>query len=488
MADSTAKNDVLEGTKVMKQRAIVIGGGLGGMAAALTLSPYYEVHLFEKNDWLGGKMQAIQLGAHHFDYGPNTLTMPRYFWETIAPFCDAQKELPFKKLQNPTHHKWAQHELTFTTNREKMQQQLAVIDETSAQNYPAFLAEVTRLFHISEQAFLTKTFFSAKDYVSPTLAYRLLQAHPWKTLDAFLKSFFPHPAVRQLFGRFATYIGSSPYASPATFALIAYFELVDGTYYLRGGATTIARVFEKLLKRQHVHLHLQESVEKIAIDDQRIVFCETTKQRYGADIIISDIDYVRMQQLLGRDEVTYELSTSAYVELIALKEPVSLHYHNVQFSADYPAEFQALRLGTLPNEATVYSCYPFAADQQKKPALFVLINAPATTNMDLTLAKNQVERALKIWGIEETQIIGRQVVPPDYVAQTFNVAQGAIYGQASNTLRGSFLRPANRDRQLKNLYFVGGTVHPGGGSPIVVKGGYEVANRIILENSNCIKN
>lgn len=471
----------------MKKRAIIIGGGLGGMAAALTLSRHYDVHIFEKNAWLGGKMQSIQVGEHQFDYGPNTLTMPRYFWELVAPFGDAKKLLPFKKLDNATKHQWGEHEVTFTTNRHNMQQQLAAIDPVSAANYPAFLEEVTRLFKLSEKAFLTKTFFSIKDYVKPSLLYHLVQAHPFETLDTFLARYFPHPTVRQLFGRFATYIGSSPYASPATFAMIAYFELVDGTYYLEGGATTIARVLEELLLEQGVHIHINEQIEKLAMANNEVTFCETAKGRYSADMIISDIDYAVAQTLLGRQPRTYELSTSAYVELITLKEPVPLHYHNVLFSDDYKAEFQFLRNSQLANEATVYSCYPYAATKEGHPGLFVLVNAPAKTALSMKKAQQQVNEALTRWGINTAQIEARKQLPPSYIAETFHVMQGAIYGQASNSLRGSFFRPANKDSRLKNMYFVGGTVHPGGGSPIVVKGGYEVAKRIIVENNNCIK-
>lgn len=471
----------------MKKRAIIIGGGLGGMAAALTLSRHYDVHIFEKNAWLGGKMQSIQVGEHRFDYGPNTLTMPRYFWELIAPFGDAKKLLPFKKLDNATKHQWGNHTVTFTTNRHNMQQQLAAIDPISAANYPAFLDEVTRLFKLSEKAFLTKTFFSIKDYAKPSLLYHLVQAHPFETLDTFLARYFPHPIVRQLFARFATYIGSSPYASPATFAMIAYFELVDGTYYLEGGATTIARVLESLLVEQGVHIHVNESVEKVAMDSNRVTFCETANGRYGTDIVISDVDYAVAQRLLGKQSKPYELSTSAYVELITLKEPVPLHYHNVLFSDNYRAEFEALRNNELADEATVYSCYPYAATNEGKPGLFVLINAPAKTVLSIKKAQQQVTAALQQWGIDDAQIDVRKQLPPSYVAKTFHVIQGAIYGQASNSLRGSFFRPSNRDKLLKNMYYVGGTVHPGGGSPIVVKGGYEVAKRIIVENNNCIK-
>lgn len=462
------------------KKAIVIGGGLSGLAAALTLSTEYDVHIFEKNAHLGGKMQRIDIDGFTFDFGPNTLTMPQYFWDVIAPFTDAKRVLPFQKVDAPTMHRVGQHEVVFTTDVAQMVTQLARIDTVSAQRYPAFIEEITRLFHLSEQTFLEKTFFSVKDYVSPTLGVRLLQAHPFQTLQQFLAHYFPHRDVQQLFGRFATYIGSSPYATPATFALIAYFELVEGTYMLTGGAPTIADVFTQLLKRQGVHVHTNEPIEKIATDGTHISFVETAKRRYGANIFISDIDYDYMQRQLGRPMPTHELSTSAYVTLIGLKEDVPLHYHNVLFSDHYEAEFRALRSGQYAVNATVYSCYPRALDHTRKPSLFVLINAP-NDEAAPTYVQQQVDQALAAWGIKN-QVAMRKALPPTFIRDTFAVRAGAIYGQASNTLKGSFFRPRNRDQHYKNLYYVGGTVHPGGGSPIVVKGGFEVAKRILNDN------
>lgn len=464
----------------MKKKAIVIGGGLAGLATALTLSENFEVHIFEKNEVLGGKMRSIDENGYHFDFGPNTLTMPQYFWQVIAPFTDAKKALPFKKISQPTHHQMGNHTLVFTTDKAVMMEQLHKIDRQCAENYPAFIEEIKRLFFVSEKTFLQKTFFKRSDYISYQLTKDLLQAHPFQSLHDFIAHYFPNEHVQQLFERFATYIGSSPYATPATFAMIAYFELVEGTYFLEGGATKIASVLTDLLVEQDVHIHTNEAVEALAYDGNNIVFCETSKGRYKADLFICNTDYDLFQRMLGRKVKSHEMSTSAYVELIGLKEPVSLHHHNVLFSSDYRAEFEALRNGHYAKEPTVYSCYPYASDTSHQPALFVLINAPATAaNFDLQ--REEVEEALIKWGVSSENINYRKILAPYYIERQFAVRDGAIYGQASNTIASSFMRPANKDFHLHNLYYVGGTVHPGGGSPIVVKGGYHVAKRILQE-------
>lgn len=462
----------------MKAKAIVIGGGLGGLATALTLSEKYEVHIFEKNGTLGGKMLSIDEKGYHFDFGPNTLTMPHYFWKVIAPFCSAKEKLPFTKIAYPTNHQIGKSNVVFTTNEVEMVEQLRKIDAQSAVNYPLFIKEIKRLFYLSEKTFLEKTFFKKRDYVEWNLTRDLINAHPLKTLHSFLKHYFPSKTVQQLFERFATYIGSSPYATPATFAMIAYFELIEGTYYLEGGATKIAAVFTELLKNQGVHIHLNEGVEKVAFDGKKIVFCETKKNRYEADLFICNTDYDVFQQLLGRKVSKEELSTSAYVELIGLTKPANLLHHNIIFSDDYKAEFTALRKGQFAEKPTVYSCYPYASDKSHLPALFVLINAPSS-DIHYDNAKADVNKALENWGITEGMIGYRKKLPTSFIKQQFAVSQGAIYGRASNSLKGSFLRPTNKDPKLSNLYYVGGTVHPGGGSPIVVKGGYHVAKRIL---------
>ncbi|GEK33375.1 phytoene desaturase family protein [Kurthia sibirica] len=472
----------------MRKKALIIGGGLGGLSAALTLSTEYDVQIIEKNAQLGGKMRAINLDGFHFDFGPNTLTMPHYFWDVIAPFGEPEKRLPFKKIALPTHHQLDDFELVFTTDQQAMIEQLAKIDHKSAQNYPAFIREITSLYKRSEKPFLQKTFFSFADYCDPSLPASIIQMHPFTTLSAFLEKYFPHPFVRQLFERFATYIGSSPFEAPATFALIAYFELVEGTYSLEGGASKIAAVFEELLIAQHVVIHTDELVTSLNHLNNKITGCTTTKGHYEADLVICNADYDVFQQLLGRKTTKKQRSTSAYVELIGLKSPVPLHHHNVLFSADYKKEFQALHTGHYAENPTVYSCYPYASDSSNPPALFVLINAPSNAPLAVEKLTLQVDTALLKWGISKQHIVTRQVLPPSFIAEEFLTAGGAIYGQASNSLKNSFFRPRNRDSQFNNLYYVGGSVHPGGGSPIVVKSGYEMAKRILKNNEATLTN
>lgn len=464
----------------MKHKAIVMGGGLGGLAAALTLSKEYEVHIIEKNEMLGGKMHPIELDGFHFDFGPNTLTMPHIFNRVLSPFIDKKRLLDFKKIDKPTKHQLMGYEVIFSTDIDEMVEQLLKIDEESAMNYPKFIAEITRLYRIAEKSFLSKTFFKRKDYLSLQLGVNLLKTHPFQTLNQFLKGYFPSPVVQQLFERFATYIGSSPYETPATFALIAYFELVKGTYYVEGGATQIAKTFAEALKRQGVTIHLNELIQGFEVDKKKVIACQTNRAKYEANVFISNMDYDLTQQLLGREMPNEELSTSAYVECIGLTEAFPLNYHNVWFSEDYEAEFTALRVGEYAKMPTIYACYPYVLDPSHPPALFVLINAPHG-EVDSQMQSLWVDVALRKWGIEEVHIAVREKYPPQFIQNTFLTRFGAIYGRASNTFRGSFFRPANRDFHLKNLYYVGGTVHPGGSSPIVVKGGYEVAKRI-LEN------
>ena len=157
---------------------------------------------------------------------------------------------------------------------------------------------------------------------------------------------------------------------------------------------------------------------------------------------------------------------------------MELHHHNVLFSDDYPLEFRQLRKGQYATSPTIYACYPYASDKTCPPGLFVLVNAP---NGDVSTEGQHalIDEALEKWGITQTDIIERTKFPPQFLKEYFNTHQGALYGRASNSFTGSFLRPANRDKRYKNLFYVGGTVHPGGGSPIVIKGGHEVAKRII---------
>ncbi|WP_203363614.1 phytoene desaturase family protein [Bacillus sp. REN10] len=486
------------------KKVVIIGGGLAGLSAAVTLAYQgLDVQLFEKNEHFGGKLMPVQLGDYTFDFGPNTITMPYVFQQVIEQTGERAEDY-FELIKLPAHTRNVFSdgtELIFSSDQQQMVAQLERLDPSGARRYPAFIKEITRLYNLSQQYFLPRTFRSWRDYLSPSLGAALLQVRPWQTLDDFFRSYFSNPKVMEAYNRYATYIGSSPYQAPATFAMIAYLEMVEGVYYVKGGNTKIAEAFTTVAKKWGAHLHNHTMVKKILVSKQRATAVELANgERIEADYIIMNADLLTAYPELVSEEVRpafpnkkveqLEPSISAFVILAGVnKRFPQLMHHNVYFSSDYKQEFIDLfNRQTYSEQPTIYICNSSYTDVTRSPNgdnLFILVNAPALPStrqlqIDPQAYKEKIYASLAAQGIDlAPHLVEEQIFTPATIAETFGAFRGALYGLSANRKKSAFLRPQNKSKDIANLYFVGGSTHPGGGSPMVTISGQNVAASII---------
>lgn len=470
----------------------IIGGGLGGLACAISLAyKGHEVHIFEKNNALGGKMRAVTLGDYYFDFGPNTITMP-YVFKQVLEQTDVNADDYFQFVSIEPHMKNVSvngETFYFSNDRAFMINQLLQLDPIGAKNYPAFITEISRLYFLAKKHFLNKAFTSKKDFLSPTLAKALLSVRPFETLEHFLKRYFTNPFILQCFMRYATYIGSSPYQTPATFAMIAYLELVEGVYYVPGGTASIAKAFEKRARELGVTIHTNCEVTKIHIENRvaKRIDLQQGETFYGELIVVNADVLQALPHLLdhnhGKQRTQEQLSSSAFVILAGLNKRIdSIEHHNVFFSSNYKREFEQIFMrGEYADEPTIYICNSSKTEQARSPYgdnLLILVNAPAGKvpphHYDETILKQLEQYNISL----ENAIVQKQIITPQTIEQDFSSFKGALYGSSSNSFRDAFFRPPNKSSIASNLYFVGGSTHPGGGSPLVTLGGIQVANAI----------
>lgn len=222
-------------------------------------------------------MRSVDLGTHHFDFGPNTITMRPVFQRVLAQTgVNPDDYLNFIPLRVHMKNVSSKGEvLYFSNDQQYMIEQIKKFSLSDAENYPAFITEISRIYFLAQRHFLQTTFTSWRDYMKPSLLSALVKVRPFETLEQFIRKYFQHPFIVQCFLRYATYIGSSPYIMPATFAMIAYLELVDGVDYVEGGTSKIAQAFKTRAKQLGVKFH---------------VGCEVTKVQYGKTQIHSIID------------------------------------------------------------------------------------------------------------------------------------------------------------------------------------------------------
>ncbi|TLS36075.1 phytoene desaturase family protein [Pseudalkalibacillus caeni] len=485
------------------KKVIVIGGGLGGLSAAATLARNgFDVKLFEKNEHLGGKLMPVKLGTHHFDFGPNTITMPHVFDSVFHESGENPRDyFEWVSIENHTQNVGPDGEkFLMSTDPETVIEQLNSIDPYAAKHYPAFLEEVKRLYHLSEKAFFHRTFTSWKDYFSPGLFSALQKVKPLETMDHFHQRYFKNPFLLQVFNRYATYIGSSPYVSPATFSLIAYLEMVQGVFYVKGGTVKIAEGLAELARKNGADLLANTEVSRILTEGKRAVGVELSSgEKIEADTVVlngdlleampSLLDEKNRSHLSNRKIENSSPSISAFVILAGLDRHLDdLIHHQVYFSADYKKEFRELFGGEWPDDPTIYISNSSYTDKSVSPDgsnLFILVNAPPLAangkmSIDPEVYKEQIYNRLRKFGITiKPHLKHEKVFTPIDINRKFRAFRGALYGLSSNRKKDSFLRPFNRSQDIQNLYFAGGTTHPGGGSPMVVISGQNVAREII---------
>ncbi|WP_114570486.1 phytoene desaturase family protein [Exiguobacterium flavidum] len=477
----------------------VIGAGLGGLSAAISLaSKGFKVTVIEKNKHIGGKMMPIMTEGHRFDFGPNTITMPEVFQSVIAKSgADPDDYFQFEKLEAHTvNHFEDGRKLTFRPGREAMRTEVDRFTggQLKKNDITGYMEEAQKLYDIANSRFFT----NLDSYLDPKLWRDMLKVHPLKSMHKLHQKYFKDPALIQAFDRYATYIGSNPYEAPATFALIAHLELNDGVYFAKGGNTTIADGFAKRARELGVEFRLQEEATQIEVSDGLATHVELNHSEFlPVDYIVMNGDlltqYPRLVAEADRPDFKNPVasqtppSISAYVRCIGLNQRIEgLAHHNVYFSSDYEAESRALfKEHRYAGEPTIYISNSSVTDRSMGDAgdnLFLLVNAPATSSgseIDFDAYDALIDRRLRRFGVDLSKAATDLRMTPSDMERKFSAYHGAIYGFASNDIQHAFLRPSNRSNNVHNLYFAGGSTHPGGGSPMVTLSGGLASERII---------
>ncbi|WP_046212824.1 phytoene desaturase family protein [Paenibacillus wulumuqiensis] len=485
------------------RKIIIIGAGFGGLSCAITLAVRgYEVTMLEKQPVVGGKLQSIERAGYHFDRGPSTITMPHVF-RSVFEYAGRSMDdyVHLYELEPRTRNIFADGSVVdLSRDASVTAQQIAAYSPEDALNYPRFLQEAEALYQKADTQFLNTLLLSWKDKLKPSMGKSLLRVRPLTTLQLLLRKYFRHPNTLMLLGRYATYVGASPYQAPSIFAMMAHVEANQGVYGVRGGTYQIVRGMEKLALELGVQIRTGVEVNRILTSSGRVSGVETDQGSWQAPLVIVNGDVLSANRMLLPQEQrpslpdrridAYEPSLSGFVTLAGVPQQYDqLLHHTVFFPEQYEPEFQSI-FGQKkpPVQPTLYICHSGYSEPELAPPggsnLFILANAPYISDQwnwqeQRESYGQQIGKILEgygLYGIRQGPV-WEHYTPEDIRRDTY-AHQGAIYGISSNGPRQTFFRPGNRSRDVQGLWYVGGTTHPGGGTPVVTLSGQLVARHI----------
>ncbi|MFO1511722.1 MAG: phytoene desaturase family protein [Verrucomicrobiota bacterium] len=494
------------------ERIGVIGGGLGGLAAACTLAARgYAVILFERNEWLGGKAAQLEGAGFRFDMGPTIVTIPsvlrRIFAEAGRRMEDYLELVRLDPQWRCFFDDGSVLDLAQDPNVMAQTLDRFAPGTQSGAHYKKFIKLSQRLDDISQRQFFYKSIGGLGDMIDFKAAFDakllgdVLSMRMGRTVAGTVRAFNPDPRVSQMIDHFTQYVGSSPYGSPAVLCGIAHMQHNEGVWYPLGGTRAVPVALEKLARELGVEIRTRTKVDKIRYHNGQITGVRTN---HGEEIplaaVVSNCDSVRTHRELINGSAgakfaqrrKYEAACSGVVLYLGLKKRYDhLAHHDFVFSRDPHEEFDWIyKRGEPAPDPTCYLAATTCSEPATAPAggeaLYVLVHTPYLRphhdwKKMLPAYRQVIIEKLKRTGqmpdLEKRIVFERTLTPQD-INDRYHVLNGAIYGLASH---GRFLgafKPGNRSPDLRGLYLAGGAAHPGPGMPMVLMSGWIAADTL----------
>jgi phytoene desaturase len=492
---------------MQKRTALVIGAGIGGIATAARLAKNgYDVTVLEKESTPGGRCNQVLRDGHRFDIGPTLFLMPEIWEETFAALGQKMSDYLELKRIDPTYkvHFDDGLQLELTSNLGEMQRQLERVEKSGFTGFLSYMAEGSKHYKTSLEKFVGRNFYNVFEYFSPGNLPLLFQLKALRKHYANTGRFFQDEQLKAAFTFQNMYLGLSPYDAPATYSLLQYTELAEGVWYPMGGMYAAIQALVKIAERLGVRFIYNAPVKRIITSKSKVLGAVLENGTpFTADIFVgnADLPYI-YKELLPENNEAKKLDQKLYTCSTIMfywgvdKEYPQIAHHNVFLGGDYKDSFdQIFNDHTLPEVPSFYVHAPARTDPAAAPngqeTLYVLVpvghlDARAEQDWDTLVDRARetvLARLAKEMGAEDLRghIKFEIVYQPRVWKERFNLEKGAAFGLSHNFWQVGYLRPQNRHKQYKNLYFAGASTHPGTGLPIVLLSARLTTERILKE-------
>lgn len=493
----------------MGARIAIIGAGIGGLVSAAMLAARgADVIILEKEAWVGGKARRVAVDGAQIDGGPTVFTLRDVFDEVFAA-CGANLDdyISAQPAEIIARHAWSETErLDLFADPERSEEAIGdFAGADAARGFRNFRHEAKRIFDVLEEPFLrgnkASTPLPMMRKIGFTRMGDMLAMRPFDGLWNALGEHFKDPRLQQLFGRYATYCGSSPYLAPATLMLIAHVE-ARGVWLIDGGIHALARALASLAEAQGALIRLESPVAEITTQAGRTSGVRLASgEVILADAVIFNGDPNALGELRFGRKASFaaasvpppKRSLSALVWYAhAATDGFPLTHHNVFFSPDYAREFTEIAGGRPPSDPSVYLCAMDRPAREsgnsslpkgKRERIQIIVNAPANGDNhpyppeEVEQCTQAMRNSLKRCGLILEEDAPQIVMNPRSWEGLFPSTGGALYGRASHGWAASFQRQGPKTK-LPGLYCTGGATHPAAGVPMAALSGLLAAKVI----------
>ncbi|MCX2745990.1 phytoene desaturase family protein [Mangrovivirga sp. M17] len=477
----------------MSKNAIIIGSGIAGLATAIRLkAKNYDVSVFEANESPGGKLSRLESNGYTFDAGPSLFTLPSLVDE-LFEISGEKPDENFKYYKKNIHCQYFFNDGTkFTAwdDQDKFINEITEVFKINAKSVLEYLDKSKRKYELTSPLFLERSLHKVNSFLNFNTLKAIASANNldlFDTLDEVNRHHFKDPRLVQLFNRYATYNGSSPYKTPGIMSMIPHLEFNVGTFYPEGGMYSITDSLYALAKKKGVKFNFNSPVDRIICKNGVVEGIITKNEEHSADLVVSNMDIVPTYRKLMPDQkapektLSQERSSSALIYYWGIRKQFpELDLHNIFFSGNYKKEFTDIfDHKKVPDDPTIYINITSKEDPEHAPEgcenWFVMVNVPPNSGQNwdemISITKKRIiSRLNKFLDADIEKLIEtEEMLTPITIESKTSSYMGALYGAGSNDRNAAFLRHPNFSSKIKNLYFCGGSVHPGGGIPLCLQ-------------------
>lgn len=489
----------------MMQSVIVIGGGLGGISAAIRMAQHgFKVQLFEQNNYIGGKLNRLEHKGFGFDLGPSILTMP-YIFERL--FKNSHKNMSDYVAIERLSLQWRSffpdgEKIDLYDNSEETMLYNNQFTDKDKQELAQFYMYAERIHRFTERGYFNLGLDGLTEILKYHGPFSALKGFDYfSTMQQAINRYITRPHLRDMIGYFIKYVGSSSYDAPAVLSMLFHMQQEQGLWYVKGGMHHLAQALEKLALEEGVSIHTGVSVDNIKTYHNQVtgIRLNTGEIKY-ADYIISNMEVIPTyrdllhfsQQKINKLEKRFEPASSGYVLHLGVNRNYpQLAHHNFFFSNDSKRNYEEVfHQKILPQDPTIYLVNSNKTDKKQAPKGYenikILPHIPYIQDKpfkqeEYDAFKERILTKLESMGLSDlkSHIVYEDVWTPEDIRHNYRSNRGAIYGVVADKKKNKGFKFPKKSEYFENLFFVGGSVNPGGGMPMVALSGQQVADKII---------